>query len=26
MARQQALRFDIGRTAKELQAAYEELA
>lgn len=25
-ARQQALHFDIGRTAKELQAAYEELA
>jgi len=25
-ARQQALRFDIGRTAKELQAAYEEFA
>jgi len=25
-ARQRALRFDIGRTAKELQAAYEELA
>jgi glycosyltransferase involved in cell wall biosynthesis len=25
-ARQQALRFDVGRTAKELQAVYEELA
>jgi glycosyltransferase involved in cell wall biosynthesis len=25
-ARQQALRFDVGRTAKALQAVYEELA